>query len=285
MVEFGSVWSRTGEMRHGTDGSPPFLKWAGGKRWFASRYLYLIPTQFERYIEPFLGSGALFFAIKPPRAILADLNADLIATYLAVQGNWKRVVRILGEYHRRHSKDFYYLVRSSQPRTLHGRAARFIYLNRTCWNGLYRVNIRGRFNVPMGTKEKVLLNADDFFQTSALLKGATLIASDFERVVCQARKGDLIFADPPYVTAHSQNGFLKYNEKLFSWEDQVRLRDALLDAKKRGAAVVATNANTPVIRGLYAQHFRVFSASRSSVIASNAKNRGRTSELIICTGG
>jgi DNA adenine methylase len=267
------------------DGCPPFLKWAGGKRWFAARYLDLLPARFDRYIEPFLGSGALFFALRPPKAILADLNADLIATYLAIQGDWKRVVRILGRHNGKHSKEFYYSVRSSQPRTPHGKAARFIYLNRTCWNGLYRVNTRGQFNVPVGTKEKVLLGADDFCRASVLLKGATLMTSDFERVVCQARQGDLIFADPPYVTAHSQNGFLKYNEKLFSWEDQVRLRDTLLDAKKRGAAVVATNADTPSIRGLYAQHFTVFSTSRSSVIAADAKNRGRTSELIICAGG
>jgi DNA adenine methylase len=193
----------------------PFLKWAGGKRWFVARYLDLLPSQFNRYIEPFLGSGALFFAMRPRTAILADLNADLIATYVAIQEDWKPVVRILGRYDREHSRKFYYLVRGSRPETLHGRAARFIYLNRTCWNGLYRVNTRGEFNVPVGTKEKVLLDADDFCQASVLLKRATLMASDFGQVVCQAGRGDLIFADPPYVTAHSQNGFLKYNEKLF----------------------------------------------------------------------
>jgi DNA adenine methylase len=259
----------------------PFLKWAGGKRWFVSRYLDLLPSEFNRYIEPFLGSGALFFAIRPHKAILADLNADLIATYSAIREDWKPVVRILSEYHREHSKDFYYSVRSSRPRTLHGRAARFIYLNRTCWNGLYRVNLRGEFNVPMGTKERVLLGADDFCRASVLLKRAALIASDFGQVVCEAGRGDLIFADPPYVTAHSQNGFLKYNERLFSWTDQIRLRDALLGAKRRGAAIVATNADTPSIRALYREHFKIFSATRSSVIASDTRNRGRTSELII----
>jgi DNA adenine methylase len=193
------------------------------------------------------------------------------------------VVRILAEYDTKHSKEFYYFVRSSRPKTLHGRAARFIYLNRTCWNGLYRVNTRGEFNVPVGTKEKVLLDADDFCQASVLLRDVALVASDFERVVRRARRGDLVFADPPYVTAHSQNGFLKYNEKLFSWADQIRLRDALIAAKKRGATIVATNADTPSIRALYEEHFKVSSATRSSVIASVARNRGRTSELIICT--
>src|SRR6266852_5391210 len=171
------------------DDCPPFLKWAGGKRWFVARYLDVLPSQFNRYIEPFVGSGALFFALTPSRAILADLNADLIATYSAIKNDWKRVVGILAEYHKRHSKEFYYLVRSSRPRTLHCRAARFIYLNRTCWNGLYRVNRRGEFNVPVGTKEKVLLDADDFCQASVLLKGASLITSDFESVISRAGRG------------------------------------------------------------------------------------------------
>lgn len=264
---------------------PPFLKWAGGKRWFASRYLDVIPAHFERYIEPFLGSGALFFALRPKLAILSDLNEDLIETFLAIKKNWRAVVLALRRYQRLHSKTFYYQVRSSVPRSAATRAARFIYLNRTCWNGLYRVNTRGQFNVPIGTKHNVLLDADDLCHVSALLKRAALMTSDFERIICQARRGDLIFADPPYVTAHSQNGFLKYNEKLFSWEDQVRLRDTLLDAKKRGAIVVATNADTSPIRELYADHFKVLSASRPSVISSDAKYRGRTSELIICAGG
>jgi DNA adenine methylase len=259
----------------------PFLKWAGGKRWFVSRYLDFLPSRFDRYVEPFLGSGALFFALRPRKAILADLNPDLISTYLAIQNNWKKVLRVLREYDRRHSKEFYYLVRSSRPRALHGRAAKFIYLNRTCWNGLYRVNKLGQFNVPVGTKERVLLESDDFRQASVLLKSASLLAADFQEVVCHAGRGDLVFADPPYVTAHSNNGFLKYNEKLFCWDDQIRLRDALLEARSRGAAIVATNADTPSIRALYSKHFSVFSVSRASVISSDAKHRGRTSELII----
>src|SRR5258706_16334987 len=136
-------------MPNGMDGWIPFVKWAGGKRWFVSRHLDLVPTRYNQYIEPFLGSGALFFALKPAKAVLADLNSDLIGTYSAIQTDWKRVLAILRGYHRDHSKAFYYAVRESEPRLLHQRAARFIYLNRTCWNGLYRVNVLGRFNVPI----------------------------------------------------------------------------------------------------------------------------------------
>lgn len=263
------------------DACLPFLKWAGGKRWFVARYLDLLPSRFNLYIEPFLGSGALFFALKPKKALLADLNADLIETYLAIQTDWERVLAVLREYHREHSKAFYYSVRSSEPRSPHHRAARFIYLNRTCWNGLYRVNVRGEFNVPIGTKEKVLLNIDDFPECSALLKRAKLVTSDFELIVDSARHGDLVFADPPYVTAHSNNGFLKYNEKLFTWDDQKRLMECLVRAKERGVRIASTNADTPAIRKLYERSFTVSAVTRSSVIASSSSRRGVISELVI----
>jgi DNA adenine methylase len=260
---------------------PPFLKWAGGKRWFVSRYLDLIPTGFGRYIEPFLGSGALFFALQPKEAILSDLNADLVETFGAIKEDWKAVVKILRRYHKLHSTAFYYRIRSSHPRSQTARAARFVYLNRTCWNGLYRVNTRGQFNVPVGTKENVLLDSDDFCRASVLLKGASLMSSDFESIISRARCGDLIFADPPYVTAHSQNGFLKYNEKLFSWDDQVRLMKCLHKASRKGAKVLATNADTPSVRKLYEKSFTVRAATRSSVIAASPARRGTSSELVI----
>src|SRR6266852_6834887 len=259
----------------------PFLKWAGGKRWFAARYLDLLPPRFDRYIEPFLGSGALFFALNPPKAVLADLNGDLIETYVAIQKDWKRVSEILDKYQLAHSKEFYYLVRGSRPRSLASRAARLIYLNRTCWNGLYRVNVRGQFNVPMGTKENVVLASDDFCRISRMLRGASLVAADFESIICRARRKDLIFADPPYVTAHSQNGFLKYNEKLFSWDDQVRLMECLDKARRIGVRIVATNADTPSIRRLYQRSFSICTATRPSVIAASSSHRGTSSELVI----
>ena len=259
----------------------PFLKWAGGKRWFVSRYRDIIPNHSGRYIEPFLGSGALFFGLRPKHSVLSDVNADLIETYSEIKENWKAVISILRTYHQLHSTAFYYQIRSSSPRAKATKAAKFIYLNRTCWNGLYRVNVRGEFNVPVGTKEKVLLDSDDFCQASVLLKSAALLTSDFEPVISQARRGDLIFADPPYVTAHSQNGFLKYNEKLFSWNDQVRLVESLNKAKERGVQVLATNADTPSIRKLYEKCFRVRTATRSSIIAASPAKRGTSNELVI----
>jgi DNA adenine methylase len=260
---------------------PPFLKWAGGKRWFVSRHLDKIPSCYTRYIEPFLGSGAMYFALQPQNAVLADLNCELIETFLAIREDWKSIANHLTRYQQRHSKTFYYAMRRSQPRSAIARAARFIYLNRTCWNGLYRVNLQGQFNVPKGTKKRVVLETDDFERVHHLLQNATLTTSDFEPVIDMAREGDLIFADPPYITAHANNGFVKYNEKLFSWKDQIRLRDSLLKAARRGAFVLSTNADTSSIRDLYRGHFRIMSTSRASVIASSSLRRGIRIEAII----
>jgi DNA adenine methylase len=259
----------------------PFLKWAGGKRWLLHHCQDLLPAECTRYFEPFLGGGAVFFALQPNRAVLSDLNGDLISTFLALRKNWKPVARLLQAYNRKHCKAFYYKLRNSRPTDGYAKAARFIYLNRTCWNGLYRVNKKGDFNVPIGTKTQVILTTDDFGGVSKLLSRAELLAADFESIVNLAGSGDFVFADPPYVTQHSQNGFLKYNERLFSWGDQIRLRDALTCARKRGAYVIATNADTPHIRRLYQPDFSVRSVVRPSVIAAATKNRGLSTELVI----
>jgi DNA adenine methylase len=259
----------------------PFLKWAGGKRWLAYRHLDIIPSNYRCYFEPFLGSGAIFFALRPRKAVLSDLNTELVETFLAIRGNWKAVAERLRRYQRLHSNEFYYAARRSNPRVASARAARFIYLNRTCWNGLYRVNLRGEFNVPKGTKEHVVLATDDFEAVHDILQNARVVSSDFEPIIDMAGKRDLIFADPPYITSHVNNGFLKYNERLFSWNDQVRLRNSLVKAARRGAHIVATNANTAAIRSLYEKDFTVATASRASVIAGSSLWRGTKTELIV----
>lgn len=261
--------------------SAPFLKWAGGKRWLASTYAELLPESYKRYHEVFLGSGALFFSMRPQQATLSDLNEELIECYSVLRDEWESVVVRLHHHQNHHSKDYYYEVRSSKPRLLANRAARFIYLNRTCWNGLYRVNLKGEFNVPVGTKTNVLLEADNFEALSALLKKTELLAADFEEVIDKAQSGDFIFADPPYTVRHNFNGFVKYNEKIFRWEDQIRLRDCLVRASNRGCLVLLTNANHPSVIELYENDFELISLSRHSVIAADSKNRGLYEELVV----
>jgi DNA adenine methylase len=262
----------------------PFLKWAGGKRWLVNQCCHLIPTEYNTYIEPFLGSGAMFFALQPKKAILADLSLELVETYDAIRIDWSSVLKTLRKHHRCHSRDYYYHVRSSSPENPTDRAARLIYLNRTCWNGLYRVNRQGKFNVPIGTKTEVCLPTDDFERVHQLLSRARLIGSDFEQVIEMAKSGDLLFVDPPYTTLHSENGFVKYNEKLFSWSDQVRLRDCLTRARQRGVSIIATNADHVSIRKLYCKGFSIQSLRRASVIASNSHYRQATRELLITAG-
>ena len=258
----------------------PFLKWAGGKRWFVYAYSDLLPSSFNRYIEPFLGSGVVYFHLQPRRAVLADVNSELINTYTAIRDRPDLIKRYLADHQLKHSKRHYYAVRDSRTFSPFTGAARTIYLNRTGWNALYRVNLNGIFNVPQGSKSSVMLPTDDFDRVSQILKRAKLLASDFESVIDNARKNDFIFVDPPYTVNHNLNGFLKYNEKIFSWDDQVRLRDSIDDAVRRGVKVLMTNADHESIRELY-DDFELVSLERSSVIAASTQHRGVQTELAI----
>lgn len=258
----------------------PFLKWAGGKRWLVKSHLSIFPSTYGRYIEPFLGSGAVFFRLLPEKAILTDINEELINLYRVVRDDWQLLWKHLKAHNRHHSDDYYYAVREQRPTSDVGRAARLLYLNRTCWNGLYRVNRRGEFNVPRGTKDSVLLDTDDFASVAASLSGVRLEVCDFEVSIDRAVSGDLIFADPPYTVKHNHNGFVKYNDRIFSWDDQVRLRDALVRADERGAYVVVTNAYHESVRDLY-RGFELRALSRSSVLAGEARARGATEELLV----
>ncbi|MEP4704913.1 MAG: Dam family site-specific DNA-(adenine-N6)-methyltransferase, partial [Hyphomicrobiales bacterium] len=156
----------------------------------------------------------------------------------------------------------------------------FLYLNRTCFNGLYRENQKGEFNVPIGSKDKVIFADEDFSEISKALRNAEIRASDFEGTIYEACKGDLIFADPPYTTAHNVNGFIKYNQNIFSWQDQVRLREALLAAVDRGAKVVLTNADHESVRALYGSHGAYRPIGRASVMSGKSEFRTSTTEAL-----
>lgn len=260
----------------------PFLKWPGGKRWFVARHAAILPRTFGRYIEPFLGSGAVFFHLNPKRALLADTNRDLIDTFEAVKRDPDGVLYHLRRHHREHGHDHYYHIRAAKMRTDASLAARFIYLNRTCFNGIYRVNLDGTFNVPIGTKTAVLLDTDDFREVARRLAGTKLRTWDFEKTIDRAVSGDLVFADPPYTVRHNNNGFVKYNEKLFTWDDQLRLAAALARAAERGAKVVATNADHHDVRELYPEAvFFHEPTMRYSAIASDRMSRRDYAELIL----
>jgi DNA adenine methylase len=260
----------------------PFLKWPGGKRWFVAKYASLLPAKYARFIEPFLGGGAVFFHLQPSRSLLGDLNAELVSAYRGIQSSWRKVETLLRQHQQRHSEAYYKRMRRQVPGTQAERAARLLYLNRTCFNGIYRVNKKGEFNVPRGTKTSVLLPSDDFRAIAALLARCDLRVADFQVLVDEARRGDFVFADPPYTVRHNHNAFIKYNEVLFSWEDQVRLADSLANARERGVTVVATNANHQSIRKLYRDRgFALQTAWRFSSISAMSESRKTFDELVI----
>ena len=259
----------------------PPLKWAGGKRWLVSNYPDLFPKKFNRYFEPFLGGAATFFHLRPQNAVLSDVNPDLINFYRVLRDEPEELAQRMKVLHRQHSKEFYYEMRARQTRTDLTRAAQFLYLNRTCWNGLYRVNLKGQFNVPIGTKSTVVLATDDFVAASEVLKNAALNACDFADTIDQAEEGDFVFADPPYTVKHNMNGFVKYNEKLFSWEDQGRLARAVKMAVRRGASICVSNADHETVRDLYADVGVLHILERQSVLAGTKEHRDSVTEILI----
>lgn len=260
----------------------PVLKWAGGKRWFVTQYGKWLQSDADTYLEPFLGSGAVFFRIKPRRAILNDLNEALIETYMSLRDEPNKVWKHLKCHQRKHNKEYYYLVRNQKPRTSAARAAKLIYLNRTCFNGLYRVNLDGIFNVPKGTKGSVILPSDDFKSVSVVLQAASLLSRDFSEVILKSKEGDFLYIDPPYTVRHNNNNFLKYNEHIFSWSDQKRLANYLAKAARRGSHILMSNADHSSIRDLYSDKIWVqFSVRRLSLLASSAVDRRETTELVV----
>ncbi|WP_278247279.1 DNA adenine methylase [Yoonia rosea] len=257
------------------------MKWAGGKRWLVDREEFKIPSYTGRYIEPFLGGGAVFFFLQPTASILSDINPKLIETYQSIRDDWKTVWSILSEHQIKHCSEYYYRQRGYQPGTPAERAALFLYLNRSCWNGLYRENLKGQFNVPIGTKTKILMDDDDFQWTSQRLEKSEISCCDFADTIKKSEAGDFLFVDPPYTTAHNMNGFVKYNQNIFSWEDQIRLRDELVAARNRGVHIVSTNANHQSVHDLYRNCGELYEVSRASVISGKKKGRSSTEELLI----
>jgi DNA adenine methylase len=260
----------------------PFLKWAGGKRWLAARHNALFPSRYRNYVEPFLGGGAVFFHLRPTKARLGDINRDLINVYTSIKNQPKRLWQLLREHDALHNNEYYYVVREQDSNDPLERAARLLYLNRTCWNGLYRVNQAGRFNVPRGTKNTILLPDDNFTEVSRLLSRAEITCGDFESTLEEVRCGDFVFVDPPYTVKHNFNGFIKYNESIFTWPDQVRLMRSVEIAASKGALILITNADHDSIKDLYADLGIKVKLPRHSVLAATSKHRSPTSELAIC---
>jgi len=258
----------------------PFLKWPGRKRWAAARISEIARRNLSRcYYEPFLGGGAVFFCLRPQRAILSDVNPALIDTYAAVKEDPQRVLHHLKGMPV--SRDDYSRVRDSRPAGRFSRAARFLYLNRTAFGGIYRLNKDGRFNVPFGGERtpNILWEQGLLGVASQLLHRARIITSDFQPVLDLAGPGDVVYCDPTYTVAHENNGFVRYNEANFSWADQERLASAAHRARRRGACVLVSNAYHRDVRALYlGTRPRVL--TRRSLVPTNPADRRLVREYL-----
>jgi len=260
----------------------PFLKWPGGKRWFISHYRHAFPDKYNHYFEPFLGGGSAFFSLRPQQATISDINSELINIYRVMAKNPAQLRAFLLKHQELHSEEYFYNIRANVPKGAINKAARFLYLNRTCFNGMYRVNRLGEFNVPIGTKQQFIKDVELFEDYSTVLNNVYIKTQDFVVTLRNASQGDFIFADPPYTIAHNQNSFIKYNERLFSWKDQKRLLRALVKARDRGAIILATNAYYPAVQQMYEEHqFYTQPISRYSSIAGNKAGRKAQEELLI----
>lgn len=262
----------------------PFLKWAGSKRQLVPELLKRIPAKYGTYFEPFLGGGSMFFALQPTRAVLSDLNGRLIRTYCGVRDHVENVIGILRGYSRQHSEEFYYDMRSrAVDHYAAGLAPWFIYLNKSGFNGLYRVNKTGRFNVPWGKHDKYAPDEDNLRACADALKNAVLARSVFESVAAAhggARAGDLVYMDPPYVPVSSTANFTSYTKDGFGPEDQKRVARVARELKDRGVHVIASNAGTDEVRELY-RGFKIEEVGARRNINSKGDRRGPVKEFII----
>lgn len=265
----------------------PFLKWPGGKRWAAARIADLIrPNLTGRYYEPFLGGGAVFFHLRPNKATLSDINADLIDTYRTVSTRHRQIVSLLQGLPV--SPAAYAEVREWDAKGLIDRAVRFLYLNRTAFGGMYRLNRQGHFNVPYGGGGRtpaILWESRLLEDAAAALRCARLVACDFAESMRAARAGDVVYCDPTYTVAHENNGFVRYNETNFSWKDQERLAAEAISAQRRGAVVIISNAHHHSIRRLYSGRAQFLRLGRSSCISTDPRHRREVSEYLIVLGG
>jgi len=259
----------------------PILKWPGGKRWLLDHLLKYGPRSFENYHEPFLGGAALFFKLQPQNAFLSDINHRLIETYRALKDEPRKVIAALRRL--RNTKSEYYRVRDRYlPRSSAGLAAKVYYLQRLSFNGIYRENRFGQFNVPYGYKDHLAVyDRLHILAASKALAGANLVTGDFAGVLDRAKSGDFVYMDPPYTVAHNNNGFIKYNARMYSWQSQQELSAVAQELRSRGCFVMISNAYHSPLINLYTRGFRVVRISRNSVIAAQSEHRRRRSEALI----
>ncbi len=272
----------------------PYLKWAGGKTQLLAQFAALYPREFAGYHEPFVGSAAVYLHLLDlqargdihtdwARVRLTDSNAELINCHHIVAHDLDTLIRRLAYHKRKHSHDYYYAVRAQNPDKLDAvhRAARLIYLNKTCFNGLYRVNRRGLFNVPIGSyKEPRIFDRADLAWASQALQCAEIALADFREVLSHARRGDFVYFDPPYHPVSKTASFTAYTGAAFGDAEQRALAQVFCDLDRKGCRVMLSNSWTPFVLELY-HAFNVIEVKANRAINSQADKRGKISEVVV----
>jgi DNA adenine methylase len=267
------------------EGAVPFLKWAGGKGQLLKQYKEFLPLrkQIRRYFEPFIGSAAVFFYLQPSNALLADSNKILIETYRVIQNDVDNLIRVLGNH--KNDETYFYQVRALNPNQMSvvERAARFIYLNKTCYNGLYRENKKGEFNVPFGRYANPTICDPERLRTaSRALQGVELSIADFEEATAGCDIGDFIYFDPPYIPITATSSFTSYNRDGFTVNDHVRLAETFHRLASKGCSVMLSNSSAPLVYDLYSgRGYTITEIEARRSINSNPNRRGPITELFI----
>jgi DNA adenine methylase len=263
----------------------PVVKWAGGKTQLLPYLIQFSPKQFNQYFEPFLGGGALFFKLsnnrKISKAYLNDCNCDLINVYSVIKKNLDELISELGSGFYQNNEEIYYQIRLSSPENEIKRAARFIYLNKTAFNGLYRVNSKGQFNVPFGKyKNPKILDKFNLKAVHEALQKDELTCMDFEEAVKQANTGDFIYFDPPYQPLSKTSNFTSYTAKSFGEADQERLHKCFKSLDEHGCFVMLSNSFSPFVNELYSD-YNCHTVMAGRAINCKAEGRGKIKELIV----
>jgi len=269
----------------------PFLKWAGGKTQLLSRLEKFYPPKYNNYFEPFLGGGAVFFKLTPKKAHLNDINKTLIGAYKNIKKKPREIIRLLDilqrDYYKKGKIDrenFYYSIReeyNNLPAENFKKSAYLIFLNKTCYNGMYRENSEGKFNVPFGRYRKpLILDRENLLAVAKVLKNAALTSVDFDKAVSRARKKDFIYFDPPYYPLSQTSSFTSYSNNGFLENDQIKLKRVFKELNKRGCFVMLSNSYTAFIRNLY-KEYKHFIVMANRAINCKAEGRGAIKELVI----
>jgi len=266
---------------------PTFVKWAGGKKQLLSQFNKFFPTKIERYFDAFVGGGSVAFYIlqkyKPKEVFISDINKELIDTYEIIRDDLEKLIKKLREHKKKHDKEYFYKIRKQNPNKLSkiNRAGRFIYLNKSCFNGLYRVNAKGGFNVPIGSsKTPAILPEEDLRLISKLLKDVTIKNISFDKILDYTKEGDFIYFDPPYYPLKKES-FTTYTKGNFLQQEQEKLRKVFEILDKKKCKVMLSNSDTDFIKDLYKEYapFKFVKASR--MINCIGEKRGKISEIVV----